>query len=744
MKKITIFLLLAFPFLAFAQEFMFQGWAWNYPQLYNGKRYAQLMADKAKGLGDAGFTHVWVPPMSRGSGGSSSMGYDPQDLYDIGQYAGMVRLGTRAQIDRMIDSFSVHGIEAVADMVYNHRDNGKPEYNPAVEGWIRNFSNNGNCPYPSGSFRCFMPIGGNSGNGSGHYYFKFSSATGNVAYTGRKYFVTAWTNKTPISGLSKVENEPNGGGDCLEKNDTLEVGQKIEVTIENGTGCHTDEFLIVLDTANYHATGDTLFINMPNEFLNLGYYTDHRPYSIWSGYHNADIRDSLHYQTYTDFSSQLSGRGGMHWDSFHPNGSPTNLCGDLDAAWFFYDYDQNNATTKDSLFAWTKWMWQDVGVRGMRVDAIKHFPPQFMGDLFDYLHDNGIDPKIAVGEYFDYNAFTLKGWIDAVLAAMDTDTKAAIKPRIFDFPLRKSLKDACDAFGYDVRNVFNESLRDKAGVSGFDVVTFVANHDYDNEGQLIQNNPDLAYAYILTNNQLGVPCVFEKDYYGPPTDTLLNYRAEINALIKVHKNYIYGAQWVDYLSRFSSPYSANIISGYASTSMIYQLGSTISGRDVVVAINFSGDTLKLDQTINTANVQAGDTLTDIHGISPYPYAIVSNTNRIYMQVPPRSFGVWVAGDLTGNLIPINSTTAFENSIVANSQLTVSPNPFKEEIAIQTNGILGKEVNVAIFSIEGKKVYESELPARQNTYSIRPNISISGVYMMCVSIDGKKYWHKIVH
>ncbi len=744
-KKFTfLFLSLLLPFCDFAQNVMFQGWTWQYPILYNGQRYAQRTGEKARELSNAGFTHIWVPPLSRGSGGSGSMGYDISDLYDVGEFAGLVRPGNRSQIDAMIDSFEINNMEVVADMVYNHRDKGKPELNGAVEGWIRNFTNNGDCPYPSGNFRCILPLGGNSGNGEGHYYFKLSSASSNTAFDGRTYELTAWTNKKPIDGTSKTEHEPNGGGDCGQPHDTLNVGQKIALTIENVTGvCGTDEILIRIDTADFHAAGDTLFIIMPNTSLNLGYYTDHRVYGIWSAEVNGDIVDSLGYQTYTDFSAMPSGRGGMHYWNFKPNGTPTSLCGDWDGMWFFYDYDQNQQSTRDTLYEWSKWMWEEIGIRGMRVDAIKHFPPDFIGDLLDYLHDNNIDPKIFVGEYFDYNAFTLKSWIDAVLNAMDTDTKQAIHPQIFDFPLRNSLKSACDQFGYDVRNVFNESLRDKAGVSGFDVITFIENHDFDNENHLIENDPKLAYAYILTNNQLGTPCVFEKDYYGPPTDTANNIRSEINALIKVHQKYIYGAEWVDYLSRNGTPYFQNFISGYPNTTLLYQLSNTISGKDVLVCINFSGDTLKLEHNINGTNLHQGDTITDIFGVSPYPFNIVGQGYGVYLQVPPRSFGIWVEGNLTDSLITINPSTEIGGGVNQGNLLKVVPNPFENSVTLSIGGKYFENTEVSIFDLSGKKVWGAAVPDFNTTYTLRPTLPSEGVYILQLTTKDSQYIQKVV-
>ena len=288
-----------------------------------------------------------------------------------------------------------------------------------------------------------------------------------------------------------------------------------------------------------------------------------------------------------------------------------------------------------------------------------------MGDLLDNLHDNGIDPGMVVGEFYDSNAAMLKGWVDNVLANMDTDTKAAITPRVFDFSLRFALEAACDQFGYDARNVFNASIVDAQGMSGFNAVTFVDNHDFREEGQPVDNDPMLAYAYILTNNQVGLPCVFYKDYYNRGLKT------RIDDLIKVHQKYIYGSSQRDYLSRISTPYFQNFISGYPSTTLIYQLSGGVAGKDVLVAINFAGEPLKIDQQVNTTSMglAVGDTLTDILSNSAFPYDIVDANGRIYIELPPRSYSVWVQGDLQDHLIPVELTTF--SASAANSAVTLT-------------------------------------------------------------------------
>jgi len=438
----------------------------------------------------------------------------------------------------------------------------------------------------------------------------------------------------------------NGGDDCGQSNNTISLGVNCLATLDNigscAGSCGIDEFALTLTASDFNAGGDTIWI----KFTNTSGYADQYIAGLYSSAAGADIQNQIGYQTFTDFSNVPSGRGQMDYTFFRPNGNPTNLAGDYDQMYFFYDYDQrDNQETKDSLNAWTEWLWEDVGIRGFRMDAVKHFNYQFTGDLCDYLHDKGIDPGMMVGEFFDTNAGTLNNWVTNVESEMDTDTKAAIDIRTFDFALRQSLKNACDAFGYDVRNVFQSGMVDGVGANGYNVVTFLNNHDYRDEGQPVANDPMLGYAYLLTNNKVGLPSIFYPDYYPvtplhyPPT----NLKEDIDELIQIHKDYILNSSSVDYLSRFSTPYSSSYISdpNHSSTTLLYQLSGGIGNKEVIVAINFAGETLKVDHQINSSNLIVGDTLFDVLGNSNFPYALVSGTNQIYVELPARSYSVWI-------------------------------------------------------------------------------------------------------
>jgi hypothetical protein len=273
-----------------------------------------------------------------------------------------------------------------------------------------------------------------------------------------------------------------------------------------------------------------------------------------------------------------------------------------------------------------------------------------------------------VGEWYAENADELKGWVDAVTSGLNSQTRSAVPVKVFDFSLRRALKDALDN-GANARQVFFASLRDAKGMSGFNVMTFLNNHDFRSSNPsygdaLVHNNAILGYAYLLTNNQLGVPTVFYPDYYGYParnsafgTDTygfdyhptgLSPMKAEIDQLIKVLQRYINNSPGVDYLNHYGGTGNGpsapnNYIEGSHNRCLLYQLkapGNT--GKEVIVAINFGNSRLRVDHQIAIRNgIAPGTRFGDILGKSAFPYAQVDNQNRIYIDIPAKSYSIWV-------------------------------------------------------------------------------------------------------
>lgn len=104
---------------------LFQFFQWYSPS--DGTHWNDL-ASKAPELAAAGFTAIWIPPCSKGSGGVHDVGYGQYDLFDLGEFdqKGSVRTkyGTRDELLRAIRSVQEHGMHCYADVVFNHKDGG--------------------------------------------------------------------------------------------------------------------------------------------------------------------------------------------------------------------------------------------------------------------------------------------------------------------------------------------------------------------------------------------------------------------------------------------------------------------------------------------------------------------------------------------------------------------------------------------------------------------------------------------
>ena len=138
-------------------DVIMQGFYWNSPP---GGIWWDSLGSLAPRLAAAGFSAIWFPAPTKGASGAYSMGYDPYDLYDFGQFdqEGSIetRFGSRQELIDAIGSFHANGIRVYADAVMAHADGGEQEvaYNCNISptlpdsAWLIF-----NYPYGSGRFR---------------------------------------------------------------------------------------------------------------------------------------------------------------------------------------------------------------------------------------------------------------------------------------------------------------------------------------------------------------------------------------------------------------------------------------------------------------------------------------------------------------------------------------------------------------------------------------------------------------
>ncbi len=107
------------------QGTMLQYFHWYLPN--DGNLWKQIKAEAPR-LKELGFSTIWLPPACKGSSGGYSQGYDIYDLYDLGEFdqKGSVRTkyGTRQEYIEAIDAVHAAGMQAMVDIVLNHKAGG--------------------------------------------------------------------------------------------------------------------------------------------------------------------------------------------------------------------------------------------------------------------------------------------------------------------------------------------------------------------------------------------------------------------------------------------------------------------------------------------------------------------------------------------------------------------------------------------------------------------------------------------
>ena len=82
----------------------------------------------------AGITSMWLPVISKGESGPFSMGYDPYDYFDFGQYnqkgTTETRFGSYAELKSLLTNAKAKGFKLIADIILNHNSGGDFENNP--------------------------------------------------------------------------------------------------------------------------------------------------------------------------------------------------------------------------------------------------------------------------------------------------------------------------------------------------------------------------------------------------------------------------------------------------------------------------------------------------------------------------------------------------------------------------------------------------------------------------------------
>lgn len=140
---------------------MMQAFYWDAPRLENKEHeWWNFIAERVEDLGKAGVNALWLPPVSKAAS-NTSMGYDPYDYFDLGDFdqkgGTKTWYGNRAELVALIQKAKANSIGCYADMVINHNSGADEEEVNPLDGqsrWTRFNPASGKFPR---DWDCFHP-----------------------------------------------------------------------------------------------------------------------------------------------------------------------------------------------------------------------------------------------------------------------------------------------------------------------------------------------------------------------------------------------------------------------------------------------------------------------------------------------------------------------------------------------------------------------------------------------------------
>lgn len=339
-----------------------------------------------------------------------------------------------------------------------------------------------------------------------------------------KYFTLIW-----VPNSAKPASNPSMGYDPVYwfSNHTSAFGNESQLRAmiaaykAKGVG-------IIEDVVVNHRSGQTNWYNFPSE--------------TWNG------------KTWKLVDGSICSTDEMWAEGGH--GAPAAYKGNPDTGEDFNgsrDLDHTNANVQDHVKNYCKFLIDDMGYVGFRLDMVKGYDGKYTK-----IYNQYSKPKFCVGEYFDSNYDKCAAWIEA------TGKESAA----FDFP-----------FKYQVNKAFaNNDLREltwsapdgswqPAGLVHYGytqyAVTFIDNHDTYRDGSKFTGDVPAANAFMLCSP--GTPCVFLPHYK--------NYKSEVQALIEVRNQVgVHNLSPVRVLKREANCYMAEVTG--TKGKLVVRIGST--------------------------------------------------------------------------------------------------------------------------------------------------------------------------
>ncbi|WP_316822785.1 alpha-amylase [Pedobacter gandavensis] len=364
---------------------------------------------EAENLSKFGITGIWLPPAYKANSGADSIGYDPYDLYDLGEFDQKntipTKYGTKEDYQNAIKILQKNGINVIADMVFNHKAGGDELEKVMV--------------------RTVDP-----GN--------------REEFTSEPFEIEAWT-KFNFKGRAGQYSQFIWDKDCFSGIDWAEDLKETGI------------------------------------------------YSIQNAY-------------------------GEGWEDV-----PSKELGNYDYL-MFNDIEFRNPAVREEMKRWAEWYVNSCGMKGFRLDAVKHIATDFLIEWIDHMNETFNTQFFIVAENWNVdNVAELEHYLEITKGRM----------QLFDSLLHHNFfLAAAGKEKYDLSKIFDGTLVEQQPLYA---VTFVDNHD-SQPLQSLESYVDfwfrpLAYALILLRES-GFPCIFYVDLYGA------NYKDEDKEGIEVAVNLV--------------------------------------------------------------------------------------------------------------------------------------------------------------------------------------------------------------
>lgn len=408
--------------------------------------------------------------------------------------------------------------------------------------------------------------------------------------------VTALWISSPVENIMSIDPSNNcasyhgyWGKDFFRTNSAFGTMEDFQTLLDTA---HANGLKIVIDFApNHTSTAEYAGITFPEDGA---LYRDGTLVGTFSN----DSTGLFNHESWTDFSTLENG-------IYH-------------SMYGLADLNQMNATVDDYLKDAID-QWLDMGVDGIRVDAVKHMP---QGWQTNWLSDI----------YEDHDVFVFGEWFNGGTGndQQMTDFANNSGMSLLDFRYANAVRNAIGSESGTMQELYQVMVDTEADYDEVnDQVTFIDNHDMSRFMTLSDNSQDdVNQAYVMLLTSRGVPTIY------------------------------YGSE--QYMTGSTDPYNRGDMTSYDTNSKAYQIISKLAPlRKSNAALAYGTSKEKwMNDDVLIYERQFGDdvVLTAVNRNENVSYNIAG----LFTDLPAGSYQDALDGLLNGETINVSSTGAVSN------------------------------------------------------------------------------------